>query len=318
MNRTDRLIATVLLLQSKRVIRAQDIAAHFGISTRTVYRDLAALQEAGVPLAAEAGEGYSLVEGYHLPPIMFTHAEASALFVGGEFVQRLTDESLKKHMASALLKIRAVLPEEKQDYLERLLQATAVFARPLQPLHGFRDDVLALMQEAVVKRQVLKIEYVATSNNEVTRRSLEPLCLIYYSDHWHLIAYCRLRQDYRDFRTDRIKNIHPTGEVFAPHRDFSPATYLENNNKVENLQEVRVKFQPSVAHRVRYRYSHGVSEESTSDGGLIVTFLVSYLPSLADWLMSFGTDIEILHPAELRDLLLERAQKVVAHFHQQC
>lgn len=79
-----------------------------------------------------------------------------------------------------------------------------------------------------------------------------------------------------------------------------------------------MKFQPSVAHRVRYRYSHGVSEESTSDGGLIVTFLVSYLPSLADWLMSFGTDIEILHPAELRDLLLERAQKVVAHFHQQC
>ncbi|MDZ7268654.1 MAG: YafY family transcriptional regulator [candidate division KSB1 bacterium] len=318
MNRTDRLIATILLLQSRRVVRVRDIAAHFAISTRTVYRDLAALQEAGVPLAAEAGEGYSLVAGYHLPPVMFTHAEASALFVGGEFVQHLTDESLKKHMASALLKIRAVLPEEKQDYLERLQQATAVFARPLHPLHGFRDDVLALMQEAVVKRQVLKIEYVATSNNEITCRSLEPLCLIYYSDHWHLIAYCRLRQDYRDFRADRIKNIHPTGEVFAPHRDFSPAVYFERKKQSANLQEVRVKFPPNVAPRVRYHHYHCVAEEPARDGGLIVTFLVPYLPSLADWLMTFGDDLEILHPPELRRLLLERAQKAVAHYSKPC
>ena len=315
MNRIDRLVATVLLLQSKRVIRALDIAEHFGISIRTVYRDLVALQEAGVPLAAEAGEGYSLVEGYHLPPVMFTHEEASALFVGGEFVQRLTDASVKRHMASALLKIRAVLPEEKQEYVERLQQATAVFVRPSYDGHnGFRDDVLAIMQDAVVHRQVLKMEYAATSNDAVTKRCVEPLCLIYYSDHWHLIAYCRLRQDFRDFRTDRIMHILPTGEIFPSHQEFSLTKYLQDANKIEDPQEVRVKFRPAVARRVRSRYFYGVAEESTGDGGIIITFLVPSLHVLADWLLSFGPEIEILHPPELRQLLLEHAHKLVDHY----
>ncbi len=314
MNRIDRLVATVLLLQSKRLIRAQDIAEHFSISIRTVYRDLIALQEAGVPLAAEAREGYSLVEGYHLPPVMFTQEEASALFVGGEFVQRLTDASLKKHMASALLKIRAVLPEERQDYVERLQQATAVLARPACLEDGFRDDVLALMQEAVVRRQVLKMEYSATSNDAITKRCVEPQCLIYYSDHWHLVAYCQLRQDFRDFRTDRIKHILPTGEVFAAHRDFSLTQYLHDANKIENPQEARIKFRRAVAQRLRRRYFFTVAEEATGDGGIILTFLVPTLQVLLDWLLPFGTEIEIIHPPELRQLLLDYAQKMVAHY----
>jgi predicted DNA-binding transcriptional regulator YafY len=314
MNRIDRLVATVLLLQSRRLIRAQDIADHFGISVRTVYRDLLALQEAGVPLAAETGEGYSIVEGYHLPPVMFTQEEASALFVGGEFVQRLTDASLKKHAESALLKIRAVLPEDRQEYLERLQQATAVFTQPAHRENGFRDDVLALMQDAVVHRRVLKMEYSANSNDEITKRSVEPMALLYYSNHWHLIAYCRLRQDYRDFRTDRIISIQPADEKFFSREGFSIKQYLQDANKIENPQEVRIKFKPAVARRVRGRYFWEVSEERTEDNGAIITFIVPTLEVLVDWLLSFGTEIEILHPPQLRQLLLERAQKAVAYF----
>ncbi len=318
MNRIDRLVATVLLLQSKRIIRAQDIAEHFSISVRTVYRDLTALQEAGVPLAAEAGEGYSLVEGYHLPPVMFTHEEASALFVGGEFVQCLTDASLKKHVASALLKIRAVLPEEKQEYVERLQQTTAVLVPSVGFAGGFRDDVLALMQEAVVHRRALKMEYSATSNNAITQRCVEPLYLIYYSDHWHLIAYCRLRQDYRDFRTDRIKHILPSGEIFPLHHDFSLTKYLQEANKIANPQEVRIKFKPAVAARLGKRYFFAIAEEATADGGIILTFLVPAVQVLFDWLLPFATEIEILRPAELRQLLLEYAQKMTAHYEAMC
>ncbi len=318
MNRIDRLVATVLLMQSRRLIRAQDIADHFDISIRTVYRDLLALQEAGVPLAAEAGEGYSLVEGYHLPPVMFTREEASALFIGGEFVQRLTDESLKKHAESALLKIRAVLPAEKQEYLERLQQATAVVAPPSRFLGGFRDDVLALMQEAVVHRHVLAMEYYTGSRDDITKRQVEPLCLIYYSDHWHLIAYCRLRQDYRDFRTDRIKSIKTSDEIFPPREGFSLKQYLQDANRLENPQEARVKFKPAVAQRARSRYYYGVVDAATVDDGVILTFLVPALEMLVDWLLSFGPEIEILHPPHLRKLLLEQAQKMAAHYNVVC
>src|ERR1051326_7780282 len=129
MNRVERLMAILLHLQSRRVVRAEDIAAHFEISVRTVYRDLAALGQGGVPIVAEAGVGYSLVKGYHLPPVMFTADEASALSVGGKLVEHLTDASLRKQMESALLKVRSVLPRDRQDYLDRLERSTVVMAR---------------------------------------------------------------------------------------------------------------------------------------------------------------------------------------------
>ena len=98
MNRVDRLVAMILLLQSKRSITADEIASHFEISVRTVYRDVTALGEAGVPVIAEAGVGYSLMKGYHLPPVMFTQSEAMALAMGGALVDSLTDPAMQQQM----------------------------------------------------------------------------------------------------------------------------------------------------------------------------------------------------------------------------
>src|SRR5882762_8641742 len=116
MNRTDRLVAMVLFLQGRRVVRAMELAEHFEITERTVYRDISALCEAGVPISGEAGVGYSLMKGYQLPPVMFTAEEATSLFVGGELVKQFTDASLQAPMMSALDKLRAVLPRDRQDH----------------------------------------------------------------------------------------------------------------------------------------------------------------------------------------------------------
>ena len=101
MNRLDRLTAILIHLQSKRVVRASEIADRFEISLRTVYRDIRSLEEAGVPIGAEAGVGYFL-ENYHLPPVMFTNAEASALVFGGKFIEKMADSSLQEPFTSAL------------------------------------------------------------------------------------------------------------------------------------------------------------------------------------------------------------------------
>ena len=204
MNRVDRLMAIVVRLQGRRVVRAEDLAAHFEISVRTVYRDLAALGEAGIPIIAEAGVGYSLVKGYHLPPVMFTAAEASALFLGGKLVDHLTDASLRKQMESALMKIRSVLPRDRQDYLDRLERSTAVISRGSMAIPTWSSQVLIPIQRALAERRVLSLDYQGGQRREMTRRQVESLGLVYYSDNWHLIAYCRLRRDVRDFRTDRI------------------------------------------------------------------------------------------------------------------
>src|SRR6266446_3271202 len=165
MNRVDRLIAIALRLQSRRVVRAEDLAGHFEISVRTVYRDIAALGEAGIPILAEAGVGYSLARGYHLPPVMFTAEEASALSIGGKLVEHLTDASLRKQMDSALLKIRSVLPRDRQDYLDRLERSTAVVAQghALTPIPRLSSQALIPIQRGLAERRVLALEYQALS-----------------------------------------------------------------------------------------------------------------------------------------------------------
>lgn len=311
MNRTDRLVAIVLLLHARKIVRAKDIADKFGIALRTVYRDMKALNEAGVPIAAEAGEGYSLVEGYHLPPVMFTQDEANALYVGGEMVKQLTDQSLQYPAESAIAKIVAVLPEDRREYLERLSASMIVMPRPSRAREGFRDDALNTIQQAVVGKRVLSIDYLSPRYDSHTTRDIEPLAVMYYVDHWHCIAYCRLRKDYRDFRTDRIRDIRLRDETFPERPDFSLRTFMEDFMKITDPKEVRVRFDRTAAAWVRDRYTFGVVREETCDGGVEMTMMVPSLDTVKSWLLSFGTGVSVLHPAELRDMLAAEAARLL-------
>src|SRR3982750_4092273 len=116
MNRIDRLTAILVQLQSKRVVKAEEIADRFEISLRTVYRDVRALMEAGVPIGSEAGKGYFIVDGYHLPPVMFSQEEASAMMMAGKLVERMTDHSVRTAFESALMKIKAGLNATQKDH----------------------------------------------------------------------------------------------------------------------------------------------------------------------------------------------------------
>lgn len=114
MNRVDRLHAILTILQSKRVVKAEELATHFNLSIRTVYRDIRALEEGGIPIGAEAGVGYFLTDGFHLPPVMFTHEEARALLLAGKFIEQQTDQGTAKSFNDALTKVRAVIDNDKK------------------------------------------------------------------------------------------------------------------------------------------------------------------------------------------------------------
>src|SRR5215831_5717379 len=120
MNRIDRVTAVLIQLQSKKVVKAQDIAERFNISLRTVYRDINTLQEAGVPLIGEAGVGYSIMDGYRLPPVMFTREEATAFLTAEKLMEKLTDPSSDENYKSAMYKIRSVLRLAEKDFLENI------------------------------------------------------------------------------------------------------------------------------------------------------------------------------------------------------
>jgi predicted DNA-binding transcriptional regulator YafY len=314
MNRVDRLVAIALRLQSRRVVRAEDLADHFEISVRTVYRDMVALGEAGVPILSEAGVGYSLVKGYHLPPVMFTPEEASALSVGGKLVEHLTDASLRKQMETALLKIRAVLPRDRQDYLDRLDRSTAVISRAANSGPRLSSQALTPIQRALAERRVLALDYHGAARRDLTKRQVEPLGLVYYADNWHLIAYCRLRKDVRDFRTDRIVSLELRNELFSGHDDFSLTSYLEEKRDEGEFELARIRFDSVVMDRVRRERAWGLVEEKSGPEGTQVTLLDYSLEWLACWILSFGTLAEVLAPERLQQLVAVEAGKIASKY----
>ncbi len=316
MNRTDRLVAIVLLLQSRRLLRAQEIAEHFEICVRTVYRDLRALEEAGVPIAAEAGVGYSLVQGYHLPPVMFTHEEAGALSIGGKFVEQLTDATVKKNMQSALLKIYSVLPRDKQHYLSTLQETTRIFPRST-PVFAERDNTIIQLQEAVARQKVVKISYFAQYNQQETERNIEPVGLLYYADNWHLIAWCRLRQNFRDFRLSRIRKLEILDIDFLARPDFNLADYIRSLYEIKNAVEVKIKFPIEATPYMRNREFFGFVEEEIDGDFTTMTFLVDSLQWMMHWLLSYGAAAEILSPEKLKMMLLDEAEKIVMQYNHQ-
>lgn len=307
MNRIDRLTGMILLLQGQRVITAEQIAAHFEISVRTVYRDLAALGEAGVPLSGEAGVGYSLMRGYHIPPVMFTADEAAALFLSGEVAEQIADDSLRSALRSALLKVRSVLPQEKRDYLNRLRNAVGVRLRRTDHEEARRESLMPI-QDAIVRRRCLAIEYNTANRGAISQRIVEPLGLVYYSRQWHLIAWCRLRQDARDFRLDRISRWEVLDEGYQGHEDFSVRDFLTEPIERHELTPVTVLVESEALERFRVEVpSHRLSEEPLPDGRVRLELLAFSVPWLGEWLLGFGSRVEAYSPAELRQAVREAA-----------
>ncbi len=311
MNRVDRLLALLLFLQSRRVTTADQMARHFELSLRTIYRDLAALGEIGVPIVAEAGVGYTLRPGFHLPPVNFTAEEANALVMGGMLVGHLTDGSVRPQMQSALAKVRAILPREQQDRairLERAMTLTATVNAPAQA-------DLGLLQRAVAELRVLQFTYQAQGQSEPAKRTVEPLGLIRYLERWHLIAWCRTRRSLRDFRTDRMRNVTLSRQTFAPKEEFSLHDYVRS--MPEPALRARVRFTPPAADRAKREWWLGIVNERPTPNGVILTLAAVEWAPLVGWLLSFGPNASVLAPAELRSFLVEAARQAALHHEQE-
>ena len=312
MNRIDRLTAILIQLQSKKIVKAEEIADRFEISLRTVYRDVKALMEAGVPIGSEAGKGYFIVDGYHLPPVMFNQAEASAMLVAGKLVEKMTDQSVRKAFESALLKIKSVLNDSEKDYMEMLQASVEVGRMPMPESAKFPNNFLTEIQKALVNKEVLEIEYHSTQE-ELTRREIEPIGIQYYSGAWHVIGWCRLRSGYRDFRADRIKTLTNSEKKFDGRNLISLQEYLHSlMQSNQELQKAVVIFDKSIFKYRRYIYGFA-SEEDLGDR-VRMTFLIDNVNWLARWLLSFGNAVEVEQPEQLREILTELAEELHEHY----
>jgi predicted DNA-binding transcriptional regulator YafY len=213
--RLSRLTAILMQLQTKRLTNATALADKFNVSIRTIYRDIRALERSGVPILTEEGKGYTLMEGYRIPPITFTESEANALITAEQFVVKNKDASFVKEYSQAIDRIRSVLRNSTRENTELLSSRIAVSQN-----NSFdrTSNFLATLQLALTNFNLTKIEYQKADSNEPGSRLVEPFALLSTQENWLLVAWCRLRGSFRLFRLDRIRKLEIQNEKFEPHK----------------------------------------------------------------------------------------------------
>lgn len=305
MNRFDRITAILIQLQSRKVVKAQDLADRFGISLRTVYRDIRTLEEAGVPLYGEAGVGYSIVDGYKLPPVMFTKEEATAFITAEKLMEKFTDSGLKEHFTSAMFKVRAVLRRTEKDLVESLENNILIVDRKRNNIPP--ANILDVFLKAISEKKVVKMVYRAFGNDETSERLIEPIGIFHENNNWYAIAWCHLREDYRQFRADRALNVCLTDQVQQERTSLKE--YYEQHEQAPpayTLQKAVIKVDRKVAlYMQEHRHYYGFVSEVVTDKYVEMVFLSQSLEEgLPRYLMMFADCVEIVEPPFLKDRLI--------------
>lgn len=221
MNHLSRLLSILTILKSKRIITGPELARKFEVSLRTIYRDIKKLEDSGVPIMTIEGRGYSIMDGYTVAPIMFDEMEVNALITAEQLIAKTNDDSLIQHFGQTLEKIKSVFKSTLQSQGELLNSKMLVLKDKQDEL---KSSSLSYMQMAIVNLRVTEIIY-QSETKEITSRKIEPVAIYSINEKWLVIAWCRLRQDYRQFRLDRIQQFKVLEEKFE-ERDFELGKYF--------------------------------------------------------------------------------------------
>jgi predicted DNA-binding transcriptional regulator YafY len=308
-NRTDRLLAIVLELQSQGWQRAEDLAARFEVTRRTVYRDMQALSQAGVPIVSVPGQGYSLAEGYFLPPLAFTPDEAVMLLLGGDFVAQNFDAQYRAAAQAAGRKIEAVLPEKRRAAVRDLQRGIRFIAGGSEAAADERW--LPTLRRAILERRSVRFQYHARSAPESAAgwpRQADPYGLAHVSGAWYLVAHDHLRRDLRHFRLDRLESLALLDKAFQRPADFK-LDLVEPAGKRPIV--VRALFSPAAARWVQEDRSFFAVREEPRPDGLLVTFRVRQERDLLQWLLGWGAQVQVLEPASLREQMAREAEALL-------
>jgi len=310
MNRTDRLLAIILELQAKTWQRAEDLAATFEISKRTVYRDMQALAEAGVPVVSSPGQGYRLDEGYFLPPLSFTTDEAICLMLGGDFVAQKFDAQYHASALSALRKIDAVLANRLRDEIHELQNSLGFLDFRASTEH---HPVLAQLRRAILDRRRVEMLYetrYTDADQRHNRRKVDPYALIHIERAWYLVGYCHLRQDMRYFRLDRIDSLRVLEASFERPADFNVNDLRQPARDVE----MQVLFTHEVKRWVKEERGFYAATMEDHPDGLLVTLAARREEDVIPWLLGWGANVRVLAPERLQRLMVAQVEAILQQY----
>jgi predicted DNA-binding transcriptional regulator YafY len=303
MNRIDRLFAIVLKISDGKLFQANELAAEFELSERTIYRDMSALIQMGIPIRSEAGVGYQLKDGYFLPPLLFEKDEAIAAGFALKLLTTYSGDGSKKSSLLALKKIEAVLPKKvRTDYL-RELEILDFVPKSLEIT--FSNENFRLLMTAIKNRNRVDLQYHTFGRDVPEIRQIEPMKLFFApgQNNWYLDAFCLTRKDWRIFRLDRIVKVKMTGTRFLPRS--------RQKYRLHPAASVATKAvlytSPQQARWIREQQHWSFVAERQNPAGLVVwTYKDFDWRSFINWLCTVSDCIVRIEPMEARDRLQKK------------
>ena len=300
----------VLELQGRDRVTAAELARTFGVTKRTIYRDIGALNESGVPVVSAPGQGYWLMDGYFLPPVSLSPDEAVMLILGSEVMAQSFDAQYQEAATSASRKIEALLREEVQEQVT-YLKENIRFVNPDSKVLSDVPGILQGVRRAILEQKSLHLHYFKRAGGylgELTERTVDPHGLIHVNGVWMLSAYCHMREAMRMFRLERIRQVTVLPETFTRQADFS--VYKLHEPQAQKVT-VDLLFDGEVAQWVRERpaFYSGVYEDTSE--GLRVTLSVGHPDKIMSWLLSWGAKVQVLGPESLKKRVREELEAML-------
>jgi predicted DNA-binding transcriptional regulator YafY len=324
MARGDQLSRQWRIIQSLMAARkgksATELSQALECHSRTVYRDLEALQLAGFPLYTEKSEGrtlWSIIEGgRHNMPIPLNLTELMALYFSRKLLKILEGSAIHDSLVSLFEKVKATLPEAYVTYLEKIENSMAVGVRARKTYRHFQETLTAV-QEAVQRQCAIEIDYFTMSRGKATRRRVAPYKIWFYGETFYLIGYCAMRNGIRLFAMDRIKQIHLTEDTFDIPDDFDAESFMASSFGVFQGEpvKVRIRFSPEAAGYVSEKMWHPSQTLAPEpDGSTVFTAEVAGIDEIKRWIMGWGSAAQVLEPAALRTAIAKDARDMLKFY----
>ena len=309
----NRLLTLILLLQKRPNQKAGDLARELGVSVRTLHRYIELLDEMGIPVYTERGPygGFSLVRGYKMPPLVLSSEEAVAVSLGASLVTEMWGALYQDAARAALAKLENVLPDEQQTEVA-WARRSLVAMNMHHPSLDAQSAVLDKLRRAIRELRQVEMVYTSASAPEPGRRKVDPYALVHRYGWWYLAGYCHTRQEVRTFRIDRVLELSLLNESFKVPADFNARAYMERDFQGQPQVQARMRFRPEAAHAARINRAYYDSLEEQPDGSVVVVMSSPDLDWAASSILMYGPAVEVLEPAELRDLVRQTAQATVS------
>ncbi|GCE17260.1 helix-turn-helix transcriptional regulator [Dictyobacter kobayashii] len=305
-----RLLTILDLLQMHPYLSGEELARRLEVEPRTVRRYIGMLQDMGMPIEGSRGPGggYKLRPGFKLPPLLFTEEEATAVVLGLLGTSWLEIELSALAVEGALAKVYRILPARGRQQLQAI--SSNMMLSPHQRDIRPEASLLVSLSEASHAHLRITIEY-SSHHNQATTRTIEPYGIAGWKGHWYLVGYCLLRQSYRTFRLDRIRQVQILTETFVPAADFNYQDYiLKHLITVPEKWLIEVEFQAEL-HLVQHKIPSAHGKLTQTPTGVLFQSHHIDLPSMARYLMNLDLPFVIHQPPELRAALLQLAENMI-------